>query len=585
MDQQILDMLSRLAELTPDELAELDGLLVAEFERLDGLGVSAEIVKQMDEVAASITRVRETTATKAEEQAAAEARAAELRDQIHAVDDGTAEDADPTVEGDPAPADEVVDPEAPAVDPAVVEDPAAPVAVAAAAGRVPPRPSLESMSGRRRSASQRGPSASEPSTNGRGRAEVIAARPFSGHNNGQEISSWDSFVLGMTDAVNRLGKGSGEDVLVASVQTTYPEDRRLTGDVVGDSKKIDAVVDLKTSLVASGGICNPVNVDYTIPVFADDDEPVKAALPTFQADRGGLRFVTPPTFAGVGASGTALWTEVTDAGSPGNSLTKPVQTFVCGTEVEVYVDAIATRLRFGNMMSRFSPEIVEANTKLALANAARLREEHRLTQIASYSTIVSSSQLLGAARDMMATLDLACEAYRYRQRLNRTTQLRAILPSFLYGMLRADLTRAIAHDGDGLNDPVTDAQIDAWFAARNVSPIWTMDDTPAPGSGTITYTYQGFGAQSAQTALVDWPAKVSWFLFAEGTFQLLDGGTLNLGVVRDSTLDASNNYETFVEIFESIAKRGVESLQIVSSLRPNGASAGTVLTANSPVVY
>ena len=78
---------------------------------------------------------------------------------------------------------------------------------------------------------------------------------------------------------------------------------------------------------------------------------------------------------------------------------------------------------------------------------------------------------------------------------------------------------------------------------------------------------------------------MSWFIFAEGTFQFLDGGQLNLGVVRDSTLDASNNYETFIEVFESIAKRGVESLQVVSSLRPNGASAAGVLTATSPLIY
>ncbi len=39
-----------------------------------------------------------------------------------------------------------------------------------------------------------------------------------------------------------------------------------------------------------------------------------------------------------------------------------------------------------------------------------------------------------------------------------------------------------------------------------------------------------------------------WLLYPEGTFQFLDGGRLDLGVCRDSTLDATNDYESFVEV-------------------------------------
>jgi hypothetical protein len=49
-------------------------------------------------------------------------------------------------------------------------------------------------------------------------------------------------------------------------------------------------------------------------------------------------------------------------------------------------------------------------------------------------------------------------------------------------------------------------------------------------------------------------------------------------VVRDSTLDATNDYETFVETFEGIANRGFANgaIQIVTTLCPNGGSAGSV---------
>ena len=63
---------------------------------------------------------------------------------------------------------------------------------------------------------------------------------------------------------------------------------------------------------------------------------------------------------------------------------------------------------------------------------------------------------------------------------------------------------------------------------------------------------------------------------APGRAQFFDGGRLDLGVVRDSTLDATNDYEMFVEPFEGLADRGIESLQIQSTILPSGASAGTV---------
>lgn len=62
----------------------------------------------------------------------------------------------------------------------------------------------------------------------------------------------------------------------------------------------------------------------------------------------------------------------------------------------------------------------------------------------------------------------------------------------------------------------------------------------------------------------DGTVVVGWLLYPEGTYQFLDGGRLDLGVVRDSTLDATNDYETFVETFESVAMRGLEAYQVLA---------------------
>ena len=69
-----------------------------------------------------------------------------------------------------------------------------------------------------------------------------------------------------------------------------------------NANKIDSVCGLPSNrfdpttlaITASGGICLPVNVDYSVPTWSTADRPLRDGLPQFQANRGGLRFVAPP---------------------------------------------------------------------------------------------------------------------------------------------------------------------------------------------------------------------------------------------------------------------------------------------------
>jgi hypothetical protein len=95
------------------------------------------------------------------------------------------------------------------------------------------------------------------------------------------------------------------------------------------------------------------------------------------------------------------------------------------------------------------------------------------------------------------------------------------------------------------------------------------DDSPTTGTSQI------FGAQGAG-ALTAFPGTVQWGLYDEGHHLFLDGGTLDLGIVRDATLNSTNDYETFVETFEGVAHRGIESLWITSTVCPDGTSAAAI---------
>jgi hypothetical protein len=199
---------------------------------------------------------------------------------------------------------------------------------------------------------------------------------------------------------------------------------------------------------------------------------------------------------------------------------------------------------------------------------ARFSEIRLLTRIGALSTPVTAPSQLGAARDIFVQIEQAAAAYRSRYRLDPKAPLRVLFPEWFKNALRADLTKQLPGDGRDGTFNLAEAEINKWFATRNINVAWFLDGE----------TGQIFGAQSAG-ALLGFPSNVIWYLFSEGTFLFLDGGTLDLGLVRDSTLNGTNDYKIFLENFEGVAKVGVESLRVTSALAIKGSSSATTAVA------
>ena len=89
-------------------------------------------------------------------------------------------------------------------------------------------------------------------------------------------------------------------------------------------------------------------------------------------------------------------------------------------------------------------------------------------------------------------------------------------------------------------------------------------------------------ARLMQQTLAQFEDEVNIALYPEGKFLFLDGGTLDLGVVRDGTMVAANEYSTFVETFEAVATvAGAEALWITATgLEVSGAAADLVTLAS-----
>ena len=387
---------------------------------------------------------------------------------------------------------------------------------------------------------------------------ITAGADIPGYTAGSTINDMNEVAQAMEKRIHslrRVNGGDGEQHIVASVTTAFPESRTLSTDAESNSIKINAVTS-RDALVASGGHAAPLEVKYDIYAIGSSTvRPVRDALPRFQADRGGIRFVTPPSFAaGSYANEVGVWTAAVDADPDGD--TKTSLTVNAAAELTATTDAVTLQLQFGNLMTRAYPELIARHNELALVQHAREAEQYVLGKIEAGSTAVTSGTLIGFGRDFLVSVRKAAVAYRSRHRIAQNTTLTAIVPEWVYDAMAADL--ALAMPGDGTLS-VSRSEIEGYLAQLNVNLVASPDMTV-------------YGSQGA-TTLLEFPDSFKWHLFAEGTFLFLDGGSLDLGIIRDSSLVGTNDYKMFVETFEGVAKVGIESLTITQTVNVNGVAA------------
>jgi hypothetical protein len=386
---------------------------------------------------------------------------------------------------------------------------------------------------------------------------ITAGADIPGYTAGSTINDMYEVAQAMEKRIHslrRVNGGDGEQHIVASVTTSFPEERTLSTDAESNSIKINAVS--SQALVASGGHAAPLEVKYDIyAIGSTTNRPVRDSLPRFQADRGGIRFVTPPSFAaGTYADAVGVWTAAVDAAPEG--ATKTSLTVSAAAELTATTDAVTLQLQFGNLMTRAYPELIARHNELALVQHAREAEQYIIGKIEAGSTAVTSGTLIGFGRDFLVSVRKAAVAYRSRHRISQSTTLKAIVPDWIYDAMAADL--ALAMPGDGTLS-VGRGEIEGYLSQLNVSLVASPDMTV-------------YGSQGA-AAILEFPDSFKWYLFAEGTFLFLDGGSLDLGIIRDSSLVGTNDYKMFVETFEGVAKVGIEALAVTQAVNVNGVAA------------
>lgn len=384
-------------------------------------------------------------------------------------------------------------------------------------------------------------------------------------------------------SLRHVNGGDGEQHIVASLQSEFPDDRLLSlNDTELNTEKIQRVT-TPEAITAAAGICLPLETRYDLGCDVGvTDRPVRDALARFGADRGGIRFFNAPVLADEAAA-TGFWRgdangqnwatygpDRTTPTSPTNQ--KPCLEVQCTSEVVAYIEAVTLCLTFNNLTVRTFPELVKRHNELALVAHARIAENGLLAKLEAGSTaITAQTQVIGATREILNLLGRAIAGYRFKNRMNSLSPLRMIAPMWMMELMRGDI--AMQMPGDGLNDVLglAESQINTWFRARNVNITWHLD-----GVGPSVGDLDDGGAGTAVG--FEWPTTIEFGLWAEGTWLFLDGGTLDLGVIRDSSLVATNQYKEFVETFEGLAKVGCDSYWVTASYAPSGQAAALVDT-------
>lgn len=369
------------------------------------------------------------------------------------------------------------------------------------------------------------------------------------------------------------GQGSRDELRALG----YSEDRILDRDYIANQDRIwQAASDMAImarggfgGIQASLGICAPQQVNYDQPTLGDDARPVRdQALVRFGAERGGVRLFPPVILEDV-EDAVGIWTNETDTDPQG--ATKPCLSLTCPEDEEALVAAITRCLEIGNFRSRFFGEQVEAWLRQTGVWHARVAERRLLAQMSATSTHVSSGQILGTVPDTIADLELATAGIRSNRRLVADMPLRWVIPAWFLDQMAADQARSMPAGTADERFALSDADITRWLAARRITPVFAMDgpaqDVDDPSAGVRAgqeFSRQGDGP------LNPWPSTAVTWLYPDGAHLFLDGGQLDFGITRDSTLNSTNDFQMFAETFEGHAFQGDVAYELTLDTCPSG---------------
>lgn len=409
------------------------------------------------------------------------------------------------------------------------------------------------------------------------RLAVTASVDIPGVAHGGELPS----LSALSDVVSRKAKsmpvtrGNPNHQLVASIRNEFEHtlDDRTSPAQVKELIQFLTAPDKQAALVAGGGWCAPSEIRYDFFNIACMSGMID--LPTFGVTRGGIQFPVSPSLADTvndiafggfavtfdNASVPWLWTEADDEATVTGSPNKPCVRVPCPTFSEERLDCYGICLTAGNLSDDAYPEATQHMLQLLMAAHQHAINARLISLMVAGSTApitIGGETDDSAAPRIYNSVGLAATDYRERFGMCIDDILEVVFPSWIREVLRSDLAWKAGVELQA----VSNAEVESYFTARNVRVQW-VDDWQVRGASQ-------FGNA---TALTGWPTTVDFMLYAAGTFLHGNGMSLDLGVIRDSVLNAENDHTAaWSEECHLIARVGHESRRYTVPFNVKGAT-------------
>lgn len=552
-----------LTALSDDELAARRTEVETEFDALTGdENITAEGLERAQSLADELNAIKGEQTGRTQQIEANKAKMAEIRQSVHGDDSG--EGGEGESGGEDAP---------------VAEQPQA----VAASGGATTRPAVEGAKRKLNvplsEVAKRAPAVEMP----RRESVLIASADVPGFTLGGKIEGMESLVAAMQARAKGLsdGRGAHNYVPVATLNREFKYNLGPDATPMQINEVLQSAAN-PDALVAAGGWCSPSEISYDFFNIVCEDGILD--LPTVGINRGGIRWPISASFGDlVGNAALFSWSDTQDtAAATGTSQsgTKTCGRVPCATFDEERLGCNGVCLTVGNLMDDAFPELIANHTKLLFAAHAHKMNELRINRLLAESINITggvgaacsgvAALTLGNAGEgvvanVLGAVELQAVDYRYKFAMCFDAVLEVVMPHWLRSVMRADLRRRTGIELDAF----ADAYLMSLFDAINVRIQWVDDFQSRTGS---------FPGQTLPRT--SWPTVAQFMIYAPGTFVLGEGLQLNLGVIRDSTLNETNDFTAeWMEECWLVAKMGHESRLICVNICPDGTTGANDLTA------
>jgi hypothetical protein len=421
-------------------------------------------------------------------------------------------------------------------------------------------------------AQRRAPEADVP----RAEPVLVASADIPGFQSGMKLEGMDGLVAAMTARARSMpitAKGlDAPRIPIAALMREFKYSLSPQSSLAEFNEVMTAAAN-PDILIAAGGWCSPSEISYDFFNIVCEDGALD--LPSVGINRGGIRWPVSPSFADVVLGGALwTWTEAQDIAAVTGTAQSGTKT--CGRvpcpgfdEERLHCDGIC--LTVGNLTEDAYPELIANHTRLVMAahfhkmNRARINEVRALS--ASF-TVTNGSAGSGVVAPVLGALELQAIDYRSRYSMCEDALLEVVAPRWLRGAMRSDLRKRMGSGTDMLS--ASDAYLMQLFDAIHVRIQWVSD-----------YQERTAGFPGVPSTLpTAWPTTVEFMMWAPGTVVLGQGMRLDLGIIRDSVLNATNDHTAeWMEECWLIFNPGHEVRRLTVNICPDGTTGAADLTA------